>query len=166
MEAMTPRSPPPTSRGRALPQSSQPRLHPSQPVQRCKNSLHGSLPPLHFSSVGESAVPLLCLQMGRIIDGQTQVPSFLARGKTLIFDGASLAVLLTDHVLVAGVAAVMSGSLEDLALGTDHMVAPLFESYSRHHVGLLPEVDGNIGGNALLVQQVSESASVVGGGRS
>ena len=33
---------------------------------------------------------------------------FLARGKTLLFDGTSLAILLAGYVLVAGVAAVIA----------------------------------------------------------
>ena len=43
------------------------------------------------------------------------------------------------------------------------MVSPVLEISPGHHVGFLPGVDGDVGGNALLVQQVSQSASIVAG---
>ena len=89
-------------------------------------------------------VPFLGLKVQRVIDGESQVPALLVRGKTLLFDGASLAILLTGHVLADGAAAVIASPLQHLALGTDHMVSPVLKAPSGHHVGFLPGVNGNI----------------------
>ena len=61
-------------------------------------------------------------------NGESQVPAFLARGKTLLFDGTSLAILLAGYVLVAGVAAVIASPLQHLALRADHMVSPVLKA--------------------------------------
>lgn len=101
--------------------------------------------------------------MEGVIDGQARVPAFLVWRETLLLDGTGLAILLAGHVLVAGVAAVIGSPLEDLALRTDHVVAPIIKASPGHDAGFLPGVNGNVGGNALLVQQLSQSARIVSG---
>ena len=127
-----------------LPQPSQPRLCPPQPVQRRKDSLDYGPTARHFSPIGGSLVPFLGLKMQRVVDGESQVPPLLPWRKTLFFDGASLAILLTGNVLVAGVAAMIASPLQHLALGTDHMVSPVLKAPSGHHVRFLPGMDGNM----------------------
>ena len=122
------RNQPPPSRGQAFPQSSQPRFLPSQPVQGCEDSLDNGPTPRHFPPVGGSLVPFLGLKVQRVIDSEPQVPPLLPWRKTLFFDRASLAILLTGYVLVAGVAAVVASPLQHLALGTDHMVSPVLKA--------------------------------------
>ena len=123
-----PRNQPPPSRGQAFPQSSQPRFCPSQPIQGCEDSLDNGPTPCHFPPVGGSLVPFLSLKVQRVIDGEPQVPALLPWRKTLFLDGASLAILLTGYVLVAGVAAVVASPLQHLPLGTDHMVSPVLKA--------------------------------------
>ena len=100
MNVMNPSQSTPACAGEALPQSSQPRLRPFQPVQRCKCSLDNGPTPRHFPPVGGRLVPFLVLKVPEVIDGQSQVPAFPPWGKTLYFDGTSLAILLSGYVEV------------------------------------------------------------------
>ena len=111
-------------------------------------------------------VPFLGFKVQRVIDGGSQVPALLPWGETLFLDGASLdgaslAILLTGYVLVAGVAAVEASPLQHLALGTDHMVSPVLKAPSGHHVGFLPGMDGNISRDAPFLQDLSQPARIV-----
>ena len=67
-----------------------------------------------FPPVGGSLVPFLGFKVQRVIDGESQVPALLPWRETLFFDRASLAILLTGYVLVAGVAAVIASPLQHL----------------------------------------------------
>ena len=107
--------------------------------------------------------PLLGFKVQRVIDGEPQVPAFLPWRETLFFDGASLAILLTGHVLVAGAAAVIASPLQHFPLGTDHMVSPVLKASSGHHVRFLPGMDGNIGRDAPFLQNLSQPSRIVGG---
>ena len=76
---------------------------------------------------------------------------------------ASLAILLTGHVLVAGIAAVVASSLQHFPLGTDHMVSLVLKASPGHHIGFLPRMDGNIGRDPTFLQDLSQPARIVGG---
>ena len=104
---------------------------------------------------------MLGFQVQRVIDGEPQVPALLPWRKTLFFDPASLAILLTGYVLVAGVAAVVANPLQHLSQGIDHMVSPVFKASPGHHVGFLSGVNGNVGRDATFLQDLSQPARIV-----
>ena len=127
----------------------------SQPVQGCEDSLNNGPAPRHLPVVGEGSVPLLGLEIQGVIDGKSQGPALLMRRKTLFLDGTGLAMLLTSHVLIAGVATMLGSPFQDLPLGTDRMVSPVFEASSGDQVGFMYLMVGNIGGDALAFQKIS-----------
>ena len=85
-------------------------------------------------AIGGCPVPFPGSQVQRVIHGQADVQAFLSRRKAIRLDRACLTVLLPGHVLINTVPVVKPAPVQDFALRTHQMMAPVVEAPGGNHV--------------------------------
>ena len=119
------------------PQSAQPGLGPAQSVRRFKGPLRDDTASLLLPAIRGGPVPFPGSQVQRVIHGEADVPAFLSWREAIRLDRACLAVLLAGHVLINAVPIVKPAPVQDFALRTHQMMAPVVEAPGGNHVGFL-----------------------------
>ena len=72
-----------------------------------------------------------------MIHGQADLPAFLSGREAIRLDRAFLTVLLAGQVLIDTVPVVEPAPVQDFALRTHQLMAPVVEAPGGNHVGFL-----------------------------
>ena len=139
-----------------LPQSMQPGLLPSQTIQGSKGSFRDGLTPATFASVRSRPVPFSGSQVEGMIHREAEEPSLLSRRKTGVLNGTGLTILRANHVLIGVGPLLERAPTQDLALGTDQVVAVIDEVAFGHHAVLLLGVDRDVGRDVPFLQEFTK----------